>query len=163
MLQPSSYEFTSIKYTMFSCICAYPNNNHSYILPFNEPHIIPLILYYSTVYDIYTINVIRSLSIFLTNKNSYKEVSWSHTIEIFLVSNHCFPHQSYKSSRKTAMRHPVEQLVVNRRVKQIFCKRNPPHSSNEFPHLHWGYNFLWISAVLPVLWETVPQFNWVKS
>ena len=70
-----------------------------------------------------------------------------------------FQPQSYKSPRKTAMRHLVEQQFRNGRVRHILCERTPTPSRNEFTRVHWGYKFLWISAVLPVLWATVLRFN----
>ena len=66
-----------------------------------------------------------------------------------------FSPQSNKSPTKTATRHTVERSFRNQRVRHIFCKRTPPLSSHKFNCVHWGYKFLWISAVLPVSWVTV--------
>ena len=73
------------------------------------------------------------------------------------------PPQSSKSLRKTATRHFIERSFRNQRVSHIFCKRTPPPSCHKVTCVHWGYKFLWISAVLPVSWATVLRFNCVRA
>ena len=77
--------------------------------------------------------------------------------------NPCFSHQTGKPSGKKATKHPVEQFVEKQRIRHTSCRETPPPLSNEFVRLHRGYKFLWISALLPVLWARVLRFNWVRA
>ena len=85
-------------------------------------------------------------------------------LKTFFVANYCFHPSSIKQEpQKTATRQPVERSFRNQGVRHIFCKRPPPPSSHKLACVHWGYKFLWISAVLPVSWATVLRFNWVRT